>query len=114
MIAAPPKASAQGKGNKVNTPANTPAGSGSGGGATSQAPPAEAGGGCGPFQTACNAAGEFRGPGTALVGGLSGLGLLVGGSLVGIGQQTGVRIMAVSAAAGGGIMIGNGVISVLT
>jgi hypothetical protein len=103
MILDPPRAQADQT--QTQTTTTTP-------GSTGQ--PETNSGECGPFKPACDAANQFRGPGTALVGGLSGLGLLVGGGLLGIGQQAGMRIMAISAAAGGGIMVGNGVVSVLT
>jgi hypothetical protein len=72
------------------------------------------GGSCGGFQSFCTKVNGLKGPGTAIVGALCGVGLIVGAAMLGIGQQSGMRIMALSAAAGAGILIGNGVVSVFT
>jgi hypothetical protein len=57
---------------------------------------------------------QLKDPATILIGSLSAVGVLIGAGLLGIGQQGGVRIMALSAAAGGGIFVCQGVITVLT
>jgi hypothetical protein len=75
---------------------------------------APSGGTCGGFQPFCEKVTGLKGPGTAIVGALCGIGLLIGAAMLGIGQQSGMRIMALSAAAGAGILIGNGVIDVFT
>lgn len=48
-----------------------------------------------------------------IVAGLSGLGLLFGGAMVGLGMQAGMKIMLWSATAGGGVLLGNGVIDLI-
>jgi hypothetical protein len=79
---------------------------------TDEAPTSDSG--CGGFESFCSKVRGLKGPGTAIVGALCGVGLLVGGAMLGIGQQSGMRIMAFSAAAGAGILIGNGVVDVFT
>lgn len=53
---------------------------------------------------------KIKGPATAALAALSGIGLLLGGCLLAIGQQSGARIMALAACAGGGVILGNGLI----
>ncbi len=54
---------------------------------------------------------KVQGPATLTLASLSTLGLLLGACLLALGQQTGVRIMALAACAGGGVLLGNGLIA---
>jgi hypothetical protein len=49
-------------------------------------------------------------PAEFALGSISALGMLAGGGLVAIGMQQGMRMMALSAAAGLGVLLGNGLI----
>ncbi len=52
-----------------------------------------------------------KGPGNALLGSAAGLGLLGGGAMLSCGMQSGIRMMTMSGCAGGGVLLGNGVIA---
>jgi hypothetical protein len=53
---------------------------------------------------------DVKGPATAAFGATSGLGLLAGGTMTGLGMQSGIRMMTLSALAGGGVVLGNGLV----
>ena len=50
-------------------------------------------------------------PATAAFAATSGLGLLAGAAMTGMGMQSGIRMMTLSGLAGGGVVLGNGVIA---
>lgn len=54
---------------------------------------------------------SVKGPATAAFGATSGLGLLAGGAMTGLGMQSGIRMMTLSGLAGGGVVLGNGLIA---
>jgi hypothetical protein len=53
---------------------------------------------------------RIKGPATAAFGSVSGLGLLAGGAMAGMGMPQGVRMMTMSGMAGGGVLLGNGLV----
>lgn len=69
------------------------------------------GGSSGGLSEFINKINSIKGPATAAMASLSGIGLLLGGCLLALGQQTGARIMALAACAGGGVLLGNGLIA---
>lgn len=52
-----------------------------------------------------------KGPATVALGGVSGLGLLAGGAMAGMGMPQGIRMMTMSGLAGGGVLLGRGLIA---
>lgn len=54
---------------------------------------------------------SVKDPATLALGSLSGVGLVLGGGLLALGQQSGARIMALSACAFGGVLLGDGLIA---
>lgn len=54
---------------------------------------------------------RVRGPATATLGSLSGLGLLAGGAMTALGIPQGIRMMAMSGLAAGGVLLGNGIVA---
>jgi hypothetical protein len=53
---------------------------------------------------------RIRGPATAAFGSVSGLGLLAGGAMTALGMPQGIRMMTMSGLAGGGVLLGNGLV----
>jgi hypothetical protein len=51
---------------------------------------------------------DIEGPGEAVLGSLSGLGLIAGGGMTAMGMQQGIRIMMTAGLAGGGVILGKG------
>jgi hypothetical protein len=58
-----------------------------------------------------DAIGNIKGPATVVFGSLSGLGLLAGGALAAMGIPQGIRMMVTAGLAGGGVLLGNGLIA---
>lgn len=57
--------------------------------------------------------GEVTVTASKALGALSFLGVMLGGALLAIGQQSGLKIVGLSASAGGAVLLGNGVITIL-
>lgn len=53
---------------------------------------------------------RIRTPATAALGSMSGLGLLAGGAMTALGMPQGIRMMTMSGMAGGGVLLGNGIV----
>jgi hypothetical protein len=70
--------------------------------------PAGKGKGLGDLQTAL---GKIEGPAIAVFGTLSFLGLVAGGGMAAMGMQQGIRIMVTAGLAGGGVLLGKGLIA---
>jgi hypothetical protein len=62
------------------------------------------------LSTLTDAVGRIRGPATAAFGSVSGLGLLAGGAMTALGMPQGIRMMTMSGLAGGGVLLGNGIV----
>lgn len=58
-----------------------------------------------------SALGKIEGPATAVFGTLSFLGLVAGGGMAAMGMQQGIRIMVTAGLAGGGVLLGKGLIA---
>ena len=58
-----------------------------------------------------NALRNIEGPATAVFGTLSFLGLVAGGGMAAMGMQQGIRIMITAGLAGGGVLLGKGLIA---
>lgn len=72
-------------------------------------PAGEAKGGGG-LSTLVQALEKIEGPALAVFGTLSGLGLVAGGAMTAMGMQQGIRIMLTAGLAGGGVLLGKGLI----
>jgi hypothetical protein len=68
-------------------------------------------GGKGGLDALENALKKIEGPGTAVFGTLSFLGLVAGGGMAAMGMQQGIRIMLTAGLAGGGVLLGKGLIA---
>lgn len=71
-------------------------------------PSTSKGKGLGDLQTALA---KIEGPATAVFGTLSFLGLVAGGGMAAMGMQQGIRIMVTAGLAGGGVLLGKGLIA---
>jgi hypothetical protein len=69
--------------------------------------PADNGEGLEELRTAVD---NVKGPATVVFGSLSGLGLLAGGAMASMGMPQGIRMMTTAGLAGGGVLLGNGLI----
>ncbi|HEY1853999.1 MAG TPA: hypothetical protein VGG40_05370 [Solirubrobacterales bacterium] len=67
-------------------------------------------GGKGGLKELREAIGKVEGPATVVFGATSGIGLLAGGAMAGMGMPQGVRLMTMSGLAGGGVLLGRGLI----
>ncbi len=67
-------------------------------------------GGSGGLKDLNDAVNNIKGPATVVFGSLSGLGLVAGGAMSSMGIQQGIRVMLTAGLAGGGVLLGNGLI----
>jgi hypothetical protein len=54
---------------------------------------------------------DIKGPATAIMGSLSGLGAIAGGAMMATGQQRAVGVLTMSVGSGAAVLLGNGLIA---